>query len=243
MKISFNIPFWYKNQERFENLMITHKVLKNLQNYLILNGLDVEVNVFEFSEDQQYYKDSVYIPLKGDYSKSVKLNKALKILNNRKVDIVSFVDADCFIDLLDYRKVLSFLKEFDETKYYCNNLTKLGSTKYLDCETYGVTPFYTYYNSGIINGLGGIWFCDFSTLYEIGGFDERYTSWGLEDEDIGKRLTLKGLQFSQLPFKVYHLPHPVESSKQNQDERSIQEDIFKRDNTIIRPSLLNNYQC
>lgn len=243
MKISFNIPFWYKNQERFENLMITHKVLKNLQNYLILNGLDVEVNVFEFSEDQQYYKDSVYIPIPGSYNKSLKVNHALKYLNQSSPDIVSFVDGDCFVDKKDYPRVLDLLQSIDTTKYYCNNLIKLEVRQFFNQNTFEVEPFYKFENSGRIDGLGGIWVCDFKTLYEVGGFDERYTGWGREDEDLGKRLTLKGLSFSQLPFNVFHLPHPFEKSKGDFTIRLKQEDVYKDSETIIRPSLLNNYQC
>lgn len=243
MRFSINIPFWYKNEERLNNLHLVYKSFKNLQNFLKLQGLDVDVNVFEFSTEKQYFKEAIYIPLKGSYSKSIKLNHALMYLKRESIDIISFVDSDCLIDILDYSRVLFFLKDFDKTKYYCNNLTKLGSTKYFNEETFGITAFHTYYDSGVINGLGGMWFCDSKTLFEIGGFDERYISWGLEDEDAGKRLTLKGLSFKQLPFKIYHLPHPTEESKLNQEERGTQECIFTEDSSIIRPSLLNNYQC
>jgi len=244
MKISINIPFWYSKEDRLNNLKISFKSLRNLQKYLKENGLDVDINVFEFSEERQCFGDSVYLPIGKGYSKSIRLNYALKWLkHNKKVDIVSFIDSDCVIDSKDYPKVLEQFTNFDKSKYYCNNLTKLDKKEYFNIETLTVGGFYAFINSGIINGLGGMWICDFDTLYEIGGFDERYTGWGREDEDAGKRLYLKGLEFKQLDFKVYHLPHQLESTKKDKLLKELQEKIFVEDNTIVRPTLLNNYQC
>jgi len=241
MQISINIPFWYTSEERLNNLRVCYKVVKQLQRYLSLNDLDVKVNVFEFSEEQRF-EGSIFIPIGTKYNKSYKLNHALKWLNqNQKPDICCFIDSDCFVDKVDYYKVLEQFINFNKSKYYCNNLTKLDKTEYFDTEQLTLKPFYTFINSGIINGLGGMWICDFDTLYEIGGFDERYTGWGLEDEDVGKRLYLKGLEFQQLDFKVYHLPHEIESTKKDATLRDTQKKIFLEDNTIVRPTLLNNY--
>ena len=242
-KISINIPFWYNKEDRLTNLKGSFKSLRNLQKYLISNGLDVEINVFEFSEEKQCFGGSVYLPVEKGYNKSIRLNYALKWLKqNRSVDIVSFVDSDCVVDTKDYPKILEQFTNFDKSKYYCNNLTKLDKKEYFNLEQLTLEPFYTFVNSGIINGLGGMWICDFDTLYEIGGFDERYTGWGLEDEDVGKRLYLKGLEFQQLDFKVYHLPHELDISKKDNTLRDIQKKIFVEDNSIVRPTLLNNYK-
>jgi predicted glycosyltransferase involved in capsule biosynthesis len=243
MQISINIPFWYNDEDRLSNLKSSFKSLRNLQKYLISNGLGVEINVFEFSEERQCFGSSIYLPIGKGYSKSIRLNYALKWLkHNKKVGIVSFVDSDCVVDTKDYPKILEQFTNFDKSKYYCNNLTKLDKKEYFNIEQLTLEPFYTFVNSGIINGLGGMWICDFDTLYEIGGFDERYTSWGLEDEDVGKRLYLKGLEFQQLDFRVYHLPHELDISKKDSTLRDVQKKIFLEDNRIVRPTLLNNYK-
>ena len=243
-KISINIPFWYSKEDRLSNLKTSFKSVRSLQKYLINSGLDVEVNVFEFSEERQCFGGSIYLPVEKGYNKSIRLNYALKWLNqNQKPNICCFVDSDCVVDTKDYPKVLEQFTNFDKLKYYCNNLTKLDKTEYFDKDQLTLKPFYTFVNSGIINGLGGMWICDFDTLYEIGGFDERYTGWGLEDEDVGKRLYLKGLEFQQLDFKVYHLPHEIEITKKDNALRDTQKKIFIEDNRIVRPTLLNNYQC
>lgn len=243
MTISINIPFWYTSEERLDNLKTCYFSLLNLRTYLEKNSsFSFDVNVFEFSEERQYFKGSVYLPVEKGYNKSIRLNYALKWLKqNRSVDIVSFIDSDCVVDTKDYPKILEQFTNFDKSKYYCNNLTKLDKKEYFNLETLTLEPFYTFVNSGIINGLGGMWICDFDTLYEIGGFDERYTGWGLEDEDVGKRLYLKGLEFQQLDFRVYHLPHEIENTKKDTALRDIQKKIFIEDNSIVRPTLLNNY--
>lgn len=243
-KIVINIPFWYNNEDRLSNLRICYKSIKNLKQYLTSNGLNIELNVFEFSEEQKF-ESSIFIPIGKKYNKSYKLNHALKWLSlnaRESIDIVSFVDSDCVVDTKDYPKILEQFTNFNKLKYYCNNLTKLDKKEYFNTENLTLESFYTFVNSGIINGLGGMWICDFDTLYEIGGFDERYTGWGLEDEDVGKRLYLKGLEFQQLNFKVYHLPHEIESSKKDNTLRDIQKKIFVEDNRIVRPTLLNNYK-
>ncbi len=244
-KIVINIPFWYNNEDRLSNLRICYKSIKNLKQYLTSNGLNIELNVFEFSEEQKF-ESSIFIPIGKKYNKSYKLNHALKWLSlnaRESIDIVSFVDSDCVVDTKDYPKILEQFTNFNKLKYYCNNLTKLDKKEYFNTENLTLESFYTFVNSGIINGLGGMWICDFDTLYEIGGFDERYTGWGLEDEDVGKRLYLKGLEFRQLDFKVYHLPHELDISKKDSTLRDIQKKIFIEDNRIVRPTLLNNYQC
>lgn len=244
MKLSINIPFWYSNEDRLENLKITYKALTNLAKWLKIQGIDVTLNVFEFSEERQYFEDSIYLLVEEGYSKAIRLNHALKYLKmNDKPDIVCFIDSDCFVDLREYGKVLNTLLTFNPEVYYCNNLVKLDKRSSFDIGSMSVNPSYMYTNTGLINGLGGMWFCDFDTLYEIGGFDERYKVWGREDEDMGKRFTMKGMEFEQLSFKVFHLPHPIEPTKDNKLEREAQEQIFLYDNSIARPSLLNNYQC
>jgi hypothetical protein len=243
MKISINIPFWYSKEDRLTNLRCSFKSLRSLQKYLIEKGLDVDVNVFEFSEERQCFGGSVYLPVEKGYNKAIRLNYALKWLkSNKEVDIVSFIDSDCVLDIKDYPKILEQFINFDKSKYYCNYLIKLGRKEFYLEEELTLGSFYTSLNTGMINGLGGFWICDFETLYEIGGFDERYSGWGREDEDVGKRLWIKGLNFEQLGFNVYHLPHVLEPTKQDLDLKERQEKIFA-ENTIIRPTLLNNYQC
>lgn len=242
MKISINIPFWFSKEDRLDNLVITYTLLNRLKDYLISKGLDVSVNVFEFSE-KQYFANSIFSPIGEEFSKSLKINTAIKYLKeNDKPDIVSFIDSDCFVDKDDFENVYKQLLEFDKNYYYCNNFIKLAKGTRITEELELDKSFYKYRNlGGLLQALGGMWFMDFDTLYEVGGFDERYIDWGGEDEDIGKRLILKGILPKQLKFKAYHLYHELSPSKINVDENSEQQHILRKDNSIIRATLLNNY--
>ena len=71
-KISINIPFWYSKEDRLSNLKTSFKSVRSLQKYLINSGLDVEVNVFEFSEERQCFGGSIYLPVEKGYNKSIR---------------------------------------------------------------------------------------------------------------------------------------------------------------------------
>jgi len=242
MKVSINLPFWYTKQDRLDNLESTYLMLKDLESFLLFKGIDISVNVFEFSFDKQYFTKSIYLPVEGEFNKSLKLNTALKYLKeNNKPDIVSFNDSDCFVNKPDYDKVEKLIKEFDKKYFYCNNFIKLAPNIGINKETLEFDKkFYSFkYMGGLQQALGGMWFADFNTIYEIGGFDERYVNWGGEDQDIGKRLVLKGVTPKLLPYKCFHLYHENAPSKSL--DIGEQMELFKNDNSIVRKSLLNNY--
>jgi hypothetical protein len=242
MKVSINIPFWYTKEDRLNNLKITYHLLKGLSDYLITKGIDISINVFEFSFDKQYFEEAVYLPVEGEFNKALKLNTALKYLKeNNKPDIVSFNDSDCFVDRVDYDNVYNVIKGFNKKHYYCNNFIKVSPDTKINLEKLEIDRKFIAYRfmGGLLQALGGMWFADFDTIYEIGGFDERYVNWGGEDEDIGKRLILKNITPKILPYRSYHLHHEVAPTKKLNNEEQL--NILKNDNTIVRKTLLNNY--
>jgi len=81
------------------------------------------------------------------------------------------------------------------------------------------------------------WVAPREILIEIGGFDERFTDYGAEDEDIQLRLRKYGLrpgvihgQFSVGPYASRGLPRGVISQEQN----ARQHELKRTDSTIIR---------
>lgn len=83
-----------------------------------------------------------------------------------------------------------------------------------------------------------VWSCIIATpLYivkEIGGFDERFKSWGGEDEDFGERLIRgKGLGFySCTEAQMYHQDHPPRCPAKYQALDHLAE--IRRNWTIVR---------
>ncbi len=68
------------------------------------------------------------------------------------------------------------------------------------------------------DGKGGVHFLEKKHLMEIGGYDEYYCFWGLEDKDLYDRLERKGLRHGWIDkdqTPVYHQWHPTSSYKSN----------------------------
>ncbi len=67
------------------------------------------------------------------------------------------------------------------------------------------------------NSPGGGAFFDRAALLEAGGYNERFVSWGYEDDEIVGRLRKLGLRVERVPGPLYHLEHarPENSTDRN----------------------------
>ncbi len=67
------------------------------------------------------------------------------------------------------------------------------------------------------NSPGGGAFFDRAALLESGGYNERFVSWGYEDDEIVERLRRLGLRVERVPGPLYHLEHarPENSTDRN----------------------------
>lgn len=60
-----------------------------------------------------------------------------------------------------------------------------------------------------LNGFGSVLICESGVFNQLGGFDEHFTSYGFEDDDFIKRLSLSGLRRKEIPWSMLkHLDHP-----------------------------------
>lgn len=75
-------------------------------------------------------------------------------------------------------------------------------------------------------------------LIEIGGYDEDFTGWGADDDDLVNRLKLNGLKHIYTGAKIIHLYHDKQYDRENKDhspEYQHNLKLFKeRKNQIIR---------
>lgn len=219
MSITINIPYWHTDEDRLWNVGYATKSAMLLSAYLNENGYVSTVNVFDFSMEQKL-PEAIHIPTKGLFDKSKKLNRAIDwlTLSGDRYDWMCFWDADCFIDERDFPTVLQMLNAICG-RFVCNNMNKLRKRSYVHPDGSKVSrEFCMFYSSGVIKGLGAIWFCPFRKVVDVGGFDEKYTDWGREDEEIGKRLVDSGLSFMRAPFDIWHLPHPPSPTKEHYKE-------------------------
>ena len=75
-----------------------------------------------------------------------------------------------------------------------------------------------------------------SDLAAVSGFNEDYTGWGREDSDLRTRLRRAGLKGRSIwPICiVYHLYHPIDTSKPNDLE--INAELYARSSRVVRCS-------
>jgi predicted glycosyltransferase involved in capsule biosynthesis len=222
MSISINVPFWSDGREqsdRIRNVIITWNELKKLKTYLIDNGLDVDIELYDFSLEK-IISDSIHIPYPiGTFKKAEKLNI---ILNQKsKYKFFMMMDCDTFFAEEDYEKLLNVLKNLKEESVQTFDLAKLNGniSEYFEGGVFNKDKAdwaYAYSGprelgplaNGFIGGLGGVFIADTQMLIDFGGFDEKYKGWGEEDGEFMARIYNSGKRiFSNKLFSPYHLPH------------------------------------
>lgn len=81
---------------------------------------------------------------------------------------------------------------------------------------------------------GGIFFIKRKSFFDIGAWDERYISWGAEDEDITHRIK-NNLKFLSINKNAYHLQHSRTIHSTHQQEfyaDNVRLFISRRDTTL-----------
>ena len=209
MKLSINIPYWHTSEDRLNSIFYVINKVKKFKKLLDDVGIENEFNVFDFSKEQKV-PDSIHIPFKHDeFRKSEKVNHILKYnKENIKPDIFCLFDADIFFNEDSYINIINLIRNFDKNFFYVGYVYDLifdQNTK-LDLTDNKIIGNFKE-NKRDVFGLGGTYFIDFNTLYDIGGYDENFITWGGEDDDLGNRLARQRIRRKQLECKFYHLPH------------------------------------
>ena len=72
---------------------------------------------------------------------------------------------------------------------------------------------------------------------DIGGYDEDFTGWGADDDDLVNRLQLNGLTYKYTEAKIIHLYHGKQYDRGNKNNKEYQHNLKlfqERKNKIIR---------
>jgi hypothetical protein len=187
-------------------------VIKKIQKFKkILDEIGIEntFNVFDFSENQKV-ENSIHIPFASDeFRKSEKINHIIKYnRDNIKPEIFCLFDSDIFFNEDSYINIINLIRNFDKRFFYVgyvNDLIFNPDTK-LDIDNLKIIGKYKS-NRRDVFGLGGTYFVDFNELHDIGGYDENFTTWGGEDDDLGNRFARKQIKRKQMNCDFFHLPH------------------------------------
>lgn len=129
-------------------------------------------------------------------------------------------DDEAFIDLINLEDLTSSFDRLESASKYID--PRVESYKNFDFSIEN-TPVPYYY----------FWTCNISVrrehLIEHGGFDENFTSWGMEDVELGFRLYRKGLIFKiNLDAKSIHYPHDsaIEAQEKIRSERDKENKLY-----------------
>lgn len=212
--ISINIPYWKSNDMRRENnIKLCWNYLKKFKAYCdksTLCNFDLSITLFDFSYQKQF-KDAIHFPYNDFvFEKSKKLNDLLLYHSNKIPDFISVIDSDIIIPQ-PYDNMIIYLNELKQENFYVFNLADAQKE----------SPGIDYENNVICfdriqtiirnmePDLGGLFFVDYLSLIKIGGFDERFTVWGGEDNYAAKQLKETGLNKIIAPYNMIHLYHEI----------------------------------
>jgi GT2 family glycosyltransferase len=251
MKINFLILTWGEDLDRAQNFKFCLIRLKKLCNFLNLNNIQTVVYPFCFGKFK-LTEDSYHSDLSAlTYHKSFKTNYAIKqiIKNNDTGDLLCYIDADIFVLEQNFLNLMNYLKNTNfKEKYLTSRWLDTDSREDFDFEKNTIK------NDLKINQVrgsdaSGLFIVDFNILLKIGGFDERYTVWGAEDDDMCGRLERFGLEKEYMDFHPIHIKHKRldtadPNSPVNHHEKIYylnQVKICQQDKSITRATILNNY--
>lgn len=206
MKIKINILFWGTDKDRLANTNLSWYELKKFTTYARSKGLDIEPFLFDFSE-VNVLNDAIHIPYSNtSYKRSEKINKVIDY-HGEYDGFFSVMDSDIFIDEQDYDVLIYLLKNMKTNKFYVfkiNDLITHKGINFLDNKIdYKVLEFN---ERQFEPDLGGLFFVESKCIIQ-NKFDEFYTVWSCEDNDLSYRLQKIGKIKLLLPIIPYHLPH------------------------------------
>lgn len=152
----------------------------------------------------------VYINTGGNfYSRSLGFNQGFNVSNT---DYVILADADCLLDVnflnnidnyyaefnsffvIPYTNPVYYLSKEETESFILNNEDNLGNNSNRKLES-------------LKNASGGIGILSSDNYYRVGGFDERFKGWGVEDDAFHNKCLAFKLSSKRLDGQMIHLYH------------------------------------
>jgi len=205
-----------RNQNTKISWNMTKKMVKNLQD----RGLDVICTLFEYGTTF-HFDDSIKIEMSLDYyERSKKINIAINHEINNNVRFVAIMDSDLFFTEEQYDDVYDDIKRLEngsDNFFYTYNLLDLNESQRtlviynneIDVNKLKLVNQELIWRHSWGSGtLGGYCIIPLSKLKLIGGYNEKYLTWGAEDDDALTRIKTV-CEWRPIMWKgPYHLFHP-----------------------------------
>lgn len=247
--INFNILYWDMGCEiRKQNAIISWKELKRMVNEFKSKGIQINCNLFEFG-NEFIFEDSVKIDMNIDYyERSKKINMVINHVLNKDCDFISIMDSDLFFTENQYDKLLEDIKRIESKKekiFFTYNLLDINEKdreKIINLEDISLKhelieqinqncSWRHSYGAGV---LGGIFICYLEDLIKMGGFDERFLTWGGEDDEAQQRIKNFSSWVPKMFEGPYHLYHPKNENNEKYYIPVYSDEYFKI-NKIEKP--------
>jgi hypothetical protein len=152
----------------------------------------------------------VYLNTGGDfYSRSLGFNKGFNVSNT---DYVILADGDCLLDVNFLNSIHNYYAEFDiffvipyaNPVYY---LSKEETENFILNNEDNTGDNSKRKTDSLRNASGGIGIISSDNYYRVGGFDERFRGWGVEDDAFHNKCLEFNLRSKRLTAQMVHLYH------------------------------------
>lgn len=208
----FCMAFWtdgeaYSTRER--NVKLTWPYLKDMVEYFNQKGVPASAKLFDYSPEK-IIDGAIHIPYPlGTYKRSEKLNNIVNSLPEE--DNVSLIDCDIFIHRSQWDALIQHVLQVKYDVGFFYNFAKVEYMNGTPLDALDPTaPHPTAYSKGYCGGFGGLQLSSIKVIKDLGGYDEKFTTWGGEDGDLMDRY-LKAkfhrIGVSEDDVLPLHLPH------------------------------------
>lgn len=219
--IIFILPIWGEDKNRIRNFNIVLESWKKFSIFLKKNYINCEIYPISFFKEKIYKNvDNIDLSLLK-YHRCFKLNYSVKKIldTGKKKQLLGIIDCDCFIQEKDYHLLLEEIRWIDfknrfilldmidvdgSQNHNIKSIEKIQSNKISRGELNKNKRFFRHIADYPITGSMIV---DFDIFCEIGGYDERFTLYGGDDDDIILRLINYGLDVHASLSKVIHFNH------------------------------------
>jgi hypothetical protein len=237
-KKTFSLIIGFRNTipDRFRNLIYTVKYYKKYlpECKIIIVEQDTKTDLSSIYNDIDKY---VFINTNNDfYSRSLGFNEGFNVSDS---DYIILADSDCLLDVNFLRKIHDYYSDFNSffvipyvnPVYY---LSEKETINFISNDEYNNGTNSHRMVSSLRNASGGVGIISSDNYYRLGGFDERFRGWGVEDDAFHNKAIGIGLPSKRLGGEMVHLYH-ADSFKGNDNygnNTSIYDNDYGKNNAI-----------
>jgi predicted glycosyltransferase involved in capsule biosynthesis len=210
--ITIVIPFKNTNKDRERNIqfVINHYKKYIRDCHIVVCEQDSTTELFGINQHLKFNTNN------DSFRKSFLFNQGYNASSTR---YIIFADADCVVDSIilenieQHQKLMDtgIVLPYNRKVYY---LTEEETINFVSNKTYDINQEFQQFRLA----SGGVVMTNCKNFYDIGGFDERFKGWGVEDDAFFNKAIVCGLSYNRLDANMVHLYHSDVS--QNYDNYS-----------------------